>query len=140
MGPRGRDPDPAGDPVGRQAADRRLPAAAAPADLKDRGNIDFITLDRSDRDHWKIGIEKIAKAAARAVAAAATSVASTQHPHPHPHPHQSDGGVVMFDLKHDGTVLDVGGGVGVGGDGEYEDDLDLDEELDSAALLGHSRF
>ena len=43
--------------------------AAAPDDLKDLRSTDFITLDRSDPDYWKIGIDKIIKAAAGMIGA-----------------------------------------------------------------------
>jgi len=43
--------------------------AAAPDDLKDLVNTDFITLDRSGTDYWKVGIDKIIKAAARMIGA-----------------------------------------------------------------------
>ena len=41
--------------------------ALAPDDLKFIGGIDFITLDRSDKDYWSVGVEKILKAAGKAV-------------------------------------------------------------------------
>mmetsp|Transcript_23013 Transcript_23013/g.60105 ORF Transcript_23013/g.60105 Transcript_23013/m.60105 type:complete len:393 (-) Transcript_23013:177-1355(-) len=37
--------------------------ALAPDDLQFVGNIDFITLDRSDVDYWEVGIQKILRAA-----------------------------------------------------------------------------
>jgi len=116
-------------PVIRSADKQRIGdfLAAVPNDLKDLGNTDFITLDRSDRDYWKTGIEKIAKAAAKAVAinTAKSFVPSTQHP-------LSDD-VAMIDLNHDAALLDFGGGGGGGGDGDYEDDFD-GTNLNSAAL------
>ena len=36
--------------------------AAAPDDLKDLGQVDFIHLDRSDVDYWQLGISKVIEA------------------------------------------------------------------------------
>ena len=34
----------------------------APSHLKFIGNIDFIDMNRSDKDYWEVGIKKVAKA------------------------------------------------------------------------------
>ena len=34
----------------------------APDDLKDIGNIDFVDLNRSDKEYWDVGVNKIVRA------------------------------------------------------------------------------
>eukprot|EP00038_Savillea_parva_P023628 m.41925 g.41925 ORF g.41925 m.41925 type:complete len:319 (+) comp6197_c0_seq1:42-998(+) len=52
-------------PVIRSADKTRIGElmAAAPEDLQDLINTDFITVDRSDLDYWKVGVQKIMRAA-----------------------------------------------------------------------------
>lgn len=38
----------------------------APEDLQFLADVDFITLDRSDKDYWQVGVDKILKAAGKA--------------------------------------------------------------------------
>ena len=66
-------------PVIRSADKHRIGdfLAAAPVNLKHLGNTDFITLDRSDRDYWRTGIEKIIRAGAKALSGGPLS---TKHP------------------------------------------------------------
>ena len=115
-----------------RSADKQLIGdflGAAPDDLKDIGNTDFITLDRSDRDYWKAGIEKIAKAAAKAVAGPGRSSAE--------HPYGDD--VAMIDLNAGTSMPAFDDRDDNTGSGEYDDNID-DTDMASKALLGRSQF
>ena len=133
-------------PVIRSADKHRIGdfLSAAPEELRDIGNTDFITLDRSDRDYWLAGIEKIAKAAANAVAARLEGAPSTEHPFSNDDDDEDDD-VALIDVSDGGVAMvDFGGGGGGGGmggddEGDYDDDLD-DTDHASAALLGRTRF